>query len=125
MKAMDFVLTFAMGAIAVPVVATLAKVSPSGRVEATEAQLVEIGEALERYGALRGRYPPEAVGLEALRRPNPTLPLIEGERAFEDPWGRSVLYERDGRGGYVLSSAGADGRFGTDDDLRTFGRPQL
>lgn len=124
MKAMDFVLTFAMGAIAVPVVATLAKVSPSGRVEATEVQLVEIGEALERYGALRGRYPPETVGLAALRRPNPKTPLVAETTAFSDAWGRTVLYELDGRGGYVLSSAGADGRFGSQDDLRAYGRAQ-
>ena len=121
MKAMDFVLTFAMGAIAVPVIVNIAKVSPSGRVDATEVQLVEIGEALERYGALRGRYPPETVGLAALRRPNPTTPLIAESQSFEDAWGRTVLYELDGRGGYVLSSAGDDGRFGTADDLRAFG----
>ncbi|MGK0359013.1 MAG: hypothetical protein ACI9U2_001309 [Bradymonadia bacterium] len=124
MKVMDFVLTFAMGAIAVPVVASLAKVSPSGRVEATETQLVEIGEALERYGALRGRYPPETVGLVALRRPNPQSPLVAKTTTFNDAWGRAVLYELDGRGGYVLSSAGGDGRFGTQDDLRAFGRAQ-
>lgn len=122
MKAMDFVLTFAMGALAVPVVATLAKVSPSSRVQSTEAQLVRFGEALERYEALRGRYPPETVGLEALRRPNPKTPLVESGTDFVDAWGRGLLYELDGRGGYVLGSAGEDGRFGTADDLFAFGQ---
>lgn len=121
MKALDFVLAFAMGAVAVPVVATLGKVSPTGRTEVTEARLVEFGEALERYEALRGRYPPETVGLDALRRPNPKSPLVDAEARFEDAWGRGLLYELDGRGGYVLGSAGADGQFGTADDLRAFG----
>lgn len=122
MKALDFVLTFAMGAVAVPVIATLGKVSPGGRVETTEARLVEFGEALERYEALRGRYPPETVGLDALRRPNPKSPLIEANVPFQDAWGRGLLYELDGRGGYVLGSAGADGQFGTTDDLHVYGR---
>lgn len=122
MKAMDFVLTFAMGAFAVPVVTQLARISPSSRAQSTQARLVQLGDALERYEALRGRYPPETVGLEALRRPNPKTPLVEPDFAFVDAWGRGLLYELDGRGGYVLGSAGPDGHFGTDDDLFAFGQ---
>lgn len=122
MKAMDFLLVFAMGAVAVPVVSTLAKVSPASRTEVTEERLQAFGEALERYEALRGRYPPETVGLDALRRPNPQSPLVTAEVAFEDAWGRGLLYELDGRGGYVLGSAGLDGQFGTADDQIIFGQ---
>lgn len=46
-------------------------------------------------------------------------PILEGgEGALEDPWGNDYRYERNGKR-VVVMSAGPDGDFGTDDDIRS------
>lgn len=46
-------------------------------------------------------------------------PIIEGgEGALEDPWGETYKYEQKGKK-FAIISAGPDGEFGTDDDIRS------
>jgi general secretion pathway protein G len=46
-------------------------------------------------------------------------PILEGgEGALEDPWGNEYKFERTGKK-FAVISAGPDGEFGTDDDIRS------
>ena len=46
-------------------------------------------------------------------------PIMDGGAgALEDPWGTEFKYERNGKR-IAIISAGADGEFGTDDDIRS------
>lgn len=44
--------------------------------------------------------------------------LAGGEGALVDPWGNDYKFEKNGRK-YAVISAGADGEFGTEDDIRS------
>ena len=67
------------------------------------------GRAIENYRRRQGKYPDS---LDAL------LPKLLEEPSI-DPWGRPLIYEREGRG-YRLSCLGADGRFGGQGDATDF-----
>lgn len=62
------------------------------------------------------------VEIETYRQENGNLPEgIEGNKLvlkFEDAFGNSVRYEPEDNGNYGIRSAGLDGKFDTDDDLR-------
>ena len=77
---------------------------------ATQAEGAEITAALLEYRAQTGRYPESLPALAEGR------PLRAGW--LTDGWGRPYDYrlEQNGRS-FRLTSAGRDGRFGTDDDL--------
>lgn len=51
-------------------------------------------------------------------RPNKGPMLEGGEGAIEDPWGNEYKYEKK-NGRPVIISAGPDGEFGTEDDIRS------
>jgi len=78
--------------------------------------------ALDLFEQHMGRYPTTSEGLEALVvDPGDERwrgPYLKGGLK-PDPWGNPYRYEfiDDGRGQYVLSSNGPDGREGTDDDV--------
>jgi len=68
-----------------------------------------------------GRYPTTTEGLAALLR-NPGLagwqgPYLLDAKIKPDPWGRPFAYASGDGVDYALSSHGADGRPGTEDDL--------
>lgn len=80
---------------------------------------------LEFYGHLIGLYREHTGGWPAdltdLYRAPPGLPgwrgpYLDGDPPPLDGWNRAVRYER-AAGGWTLTSAGEDGRFGTGDDL--------
>jgi type II secretory pathway pseudopilin PulG len=77
---------------------------------ATEVTLRSMETAIRGYKAERGRYP---ASLQTL------VDEKYFDRVFTDAWSRNIRYavpganERD----YTLMSAGADGEFGTADDL--------
>jgi general secretion pathway protein G len=99
-----------LGILSAMVVPNFVGVSEDARVAATQADIVVIGNALDRYEIYFGTYPP---GLEA---------LISGERRFlkenkapVDHWGNAYIYRFPGshnKDGFDLSSGGSGG--GTD-----------
>jgi|JI10StandDraft_1071094.scaffolds.fasta_scaffold18628_5 hypothetical protein len=113
---LDAGFAFVLGLLAIPVVTHLSSLTPSGREDTTHSQLSDLDVALHRYRDHRGRFPPPEVGLEALRRPTPDVPLVEADLRFVDGWGRDLLYSPS-EAGYLLTSAGRDGALGTPDDL--------
>lgn len=119
---LDAGFAFVLGLLAIPVVTHLSSLTPGGREDATRERLTELDTALHRYRDHRGRFPPGDVGLEALRRPTPDVPLVDADVRFVDGWGRDLLYEPTAAGGYVVTSAGRDGALGTADDLVLSGR---
>jgi general secretion pathway protein G len=85
-----------------------------------------LGNALERFKSDNGYYPASSNGLNDLVVKPPGATnwhreyQIYIERIPLDPWGHAYLYEYPGKHGtnaYDISSAGPDGKFGTEDDI--------
>lgn len=92
--------------------------SAAGKAELARRQMKEIGAALELHYLSRGRYPET---LAALTKDAPDHPGGYLDEVPSDPWGHGYVYRPEaGRGGagFVLFSAGPDGKEGTADDLK-------
>jgi len=84
-----------------------------------------IKTALDAFKADTGTYPEGSNGLlELVQHPNGTTnwhgPYFDPPKWPVDPWGHKYIYEYPGKhnpSGYDLSSAGPDGKPGTDDDI--------
>ena len=84
-----------------------------GKVTATRGDMETIGRALEAVTVDRGGYPAGSTIRDAMAA------IVPGQMRMAvtaDAWGRPFEYRSDGRT-YTLSSVGADGAAGTDDDL--------
>jgi general secretion pathway protein G len=82
-------------------------------------ELSEITNALESYNALRTRYPTTEEGLAVLTKSTDDFPggLLKGD--LNDPWGNPYEYVVPGTNNepFEIVCSGADGRFGTEDDI--------
>ena len=97
---------------------------------AAKVQIAAMGLALDTFEIDVGRYPNTTEGLAALvRQPDG----VEGWRGpyvrklVPDPWARPYVYRCPGahnKDGFDLSSAGPDGREGTDDDVTNWPPPR-
>jgi general secretion pathway protein G len=81
----------------------------------------QLRSSLQMYKLAAGRFPTTEQGLSALvEKPSDVKgwrgPYVEPE-LLNDAWGVAITYESDGRK-IQFTSAGDDGEFGTDDDLR-------
>lgn len=96
------------------------------RPEKARIDIKQIGLALDMYAADNGQYPTTEQGLPALIRkptsppdpPNWTRPYVE-PTDFKDPWGNEYIYASPSTHegyDYDLSSLGADGQEGGEDD---------
>jgi hypothetical protein len=74
----------------------------------TETNMNSLERTIELYTATNGRVPKNLQ--EAFGR----TPLTTGKK---DGWGRDIKYEILGSDSFRLTSAGADGTFGTEDDI--------
>jgi hypothetical protein len=84
-----------------------------GRVTGTRGTMETIGRALSAYAIDRGGYPTGGSVRDMLSALSPGyLPAPQAV----DAWGNELHYRSDARG-YTLTSSGADGRIGTEDDL--------
>ena len=85
------------------------------KTEETGAMLDRIAEAILRYRKENLNLPVfvDYIGLSDLLSPKYLSPLIR-----LDAWRRPLAAERTGSGEILLRSAGPDGQFGTDDDIR-------
>ncbi len=88
------------------------------------AQIVmldELSQRIETARAKTGRHPTTAEVDLLMREPIPYLPYFD--RPKRDVWGgqhRYVYPAEHSEHGFDLSSAGPDGRFGTEDDVRNW-----
>ena len=89
--------------------------------KATKATIYAVCTAIDMFEVDTGRYPTEAEGLKALvANPGGTEwhgPYIRGDTPPSDAWGALLRYTVQDNA-YVVESAGADGRFGTQDDIK-------
>jgi len=74
----------------------------------TETNMMSLQKTIELYTATNSRVPRNLQ--EAFGR----APLTTGK---QDGWGRDIKYEVIGDFSFRLTSAGADGTFGTEDDI--------
>jgi len=114
-----------LGTLAAIVLPKFSGVSQRGRVTATETQISTFKTALDAYEVDMGYYPRGRNGLvDLIQQPRDSRnwhgPYLQSDAVPKDPWGNDYVYECPGRHNpsfYDLSSAGPDGRMGTDDDI--------
>jgi general secretion pathway protein G len=107
-----------IGLIAALVAPQVLRYLGSARVETTQAQLKNIGSALELYYLDSGKYPSSDIGLTSLvAAPRDGSiwngPYLKSEAALKDAWGNGFVYERTGEPpAIVVKSLGRDGKSG-------------
>ena len=114
-----------LGTLAAIVLPKFSGVSQRGRVTAAETQISTFKTALDAFEVDMGYYPKGRNGLGDLiqqprEAPNWHGPYLQSDAVPKDPWGNDYVYECPGRHNpsfYDVSSAGPDGRLGTDDDI--------
>ena len=100
-----------LGAVAVPAYMSHMK---GARISTARELIKNVEEALSMYSLKHGGKYPDS--LDALTQSNDDEdPLLKGD--YVDPWGNELKYEKRGKKSPLLTSAGEDGEFGTDDDL--------
>jgi general secretion pathway protein G len=113
------ILGLVMGLVAPRVLGYLS----SSRDRAAELQIRSFNSAMDLFFLDIGRYPSATEGLQALvTRPGNLArwngPYLQQPSVPADPWGNPYLYTAAGRsGGYAITSYGADGQKGGDDDI--------
>ncbi|MCC6231631.1 MAG: type II secretion system major pseudopilin GspG [Verrucomicrobiales bacterium] len=115
-----------LGILAAIVVPKFAGRTEQARVTAAKTQLASFATALDAYEVDNGSYPKGKDGLlNLVQQPRDSQtwkgPYLKDIPA--DPWNRPYVYECPGRRNttsYDLSSAGADGQDGTEDDITNF-----
>ena len=89
--------------------------------KATKATIHAVCTAIDMFEIDTGRYPTQEEGLKVLvNNPGGTQwhgPYIRGDGPPPDAWGTPLRYTVHNNA-YVVESAGADGRFGTQDDIK-------
>ena len=115
-----------LGVLAAIVVPKFAGRTEQARQTAAQSQIATFSTALDAYEVDTGSYPKGKNGLNALivapsDAQNWKGPYMKSESGIpNDPWGHPYTYESPGkinRSSYDISSMGADGRAGTDDDV--------
>jgi general secretion pathway protein G len=100
--------------------------SEQARTTAAETDIAGMETALDAFEIDIGRFPTTDEGLAALVEPPAGVDAQAWQGPYlkrdlpRDPWGNDYVYEQPGRfntRGFDLSSAGADGRAGTEDDV--------
>lgn len=112
-----------LGILAGIVVPKFAGTGERARISAANAQLNTFATSLDLYEVDNGSYPRGKDGLTALvNRPRDAAPPWHQymDSLPKDPWQNPYIYECPGKHrptSYDLSSAGPDGKPGTDDDI--------
>jgi general secretion pathway protein G len=113
-----------IGLLATIVAINVIPATDTARVEKAKADISTIEQALEQYRLDNLTYPSGTDGLQALLNPPPGLAQPQRYRRGgyikklpQDPWGRAYLYTVPGRkGAFDISSLGADGQPGGDNE---------
>lgn len=115
-----------IGTLAAVIVPRLSNKGQEAKIAAAKADISTLGTLLDAYELDVGHYPYGKNGLmDLIVQPRDATgwkgPYIKDATAMpKDPWGNPYVYEFPGRhtaNGYDLTSAGPDGRLGTDDDI--------
>ena len=100
-----------LGAVAVP---AYMNYLADARITTTRSLIKSIEDACQMYNMKHGgKYPSQLSELQEGDDDNP--PLIDG--GIEDPWGTPIQFEKRGKKRPLITSAGPDGEFGTEDDI--------
>ena len=84
------------------------------RIASARVQIKNVEEALVAYSMKHGGKYPES--LEPLTQETEDEDaLLQG--GTEDPWGTTIKFEKRGKKRPLITSAGPDGEFGTEDDI--------
>jgi general secretion pathway protein G len=113
-----------IGLLATIVAINVIPATDTARVEKAKADIATIEQALEQYRLDNLTYPSATDGLQALISPPASLPQPQRYRRGgyikklpDDPWGRPYNYAVPGRkGAFDISSLGADGQPGGDNE---------
>ncbi len=113
-----------IGLLATIVAINVIPATDTARVEKAKADIATIEQALEQYRLDNLTYPAGSDGLQALLNPPGSLAQPQRYRRGgyikklpDDPWGRAYLYTVPGRkGAFDISSLGADGQPGGDQE---------
>ena len=86
-------------------------------VTAAEATVKSVSESVTAYYIKNKKMPSSLAQLTEGNDDDP--PILEGgDKAINDPWDNELRYEQKGKR-FVVISAGPDGEFGTEDDIRS------
>ena len=112
-----------IAALAAMVAPNLIGRSDEAKAKIAQGDLASLDTALKLYRLDKGAYPTTQQGLEALlMAPGPGRePYLE--KPALDPWQRKYLYRCPGThrtASYDLSSAGRDGKEGSEDDIKNW-----
>ncbi len=84
---------------------------------AARASVQTVSEAVTSYYIKNKKMPSSLTQLTEGSDDDP--PILEGgDKAINDPWDNELKYEQKGKR-FVVISAGPDGEFGTEDDIRS------
>lgn len=112
--------------IAVAIVAILAagaaisvpRMLEDSKIKATKTSVIALRDAVVAYNLSYGKYPSNLQDLAD--DSNGKDPIIESEDMLTDPFGTE--YKMEGKGKrMIIISAGPDGEFGTEDDIKSSG----
>ena len=100
-----------LGAVAVPAYMSYLA---DARITTTRSLIKNIEDACQMYNMKHGGKYPDS--LETLtQETDDEDALLQG--GIEDPWGTPIQFEKRGKKRPLITSAGPDGEFGTEDDL--------
>ena len=113
-----------IGLLATIVAINVIPATDTARVEKAKADISTIEQALEQYRLDNLTYPSATDGLQALLNPPASLAQPQRYRRGgyikklpQDPWGRAYMYSVPGRrGAFDISSLGADGQPGGENE---------
>ena len=93
------------------------RILENSKINAAKVGVDNLKAAVVAYNIEKGKYPSDLKSLVVASGDDE--PIVEGgEGALYDPWGTEYKYEKKGKR-FVVISAGPDGEFGGDDDIRS------
>ena len=93
------------------------RILENSKIKAAKVGVDNLKAAVVAYNIEKGKYPGDLKSLVEVSGDDE--PIVEGgEGALYDPWGTEYKYEKKGKR-FVVISAGPDGEFGGDDDIRS------
>ncbi len=96
---------------------SIPKILENAKINAAKSGVDSLKNAVVTYNIEKGKYPSDLKAL--VEASGDDDPVVEGgENALYDPWGVEYKYERKGKR-IVIISAGPDGEFGGEDDIRS------
>ena len=93
------------------------RILENAKIKAAKVGVDNLKGAVVTYNIEKGKYPNDLKAL--VEASGDDEPIVDGgEGALYDPWGTEYKYEKKGKR-FVIISAGPDGEFGGDDDIRS------